>query len=207
MPPINATIWFNQASKQMKDSPGKATVLLAVGVVFAVMLFRLMTGQAPAAAKGSMVGPGSGIGGQSVIFTPGSSHKKGALTLSLQQWARQPIVAVSRDLFVIPYDYYPRDGTEASEPETGTGFWDQMAKSLSARADHVQQRQVLVDNVRIAASALKLDSTLLGAVPEAVINGQMAREGSVVDDFRVLKIEPRRIIVEREGVILAVRMR
>jgi hypothetical protein len=34
----------------------------------------------------------------------------------------------------------------------------------------------------------------------------MVREGSVVDGFRVLKIEARQLIVEREGVKLAITM-
>ena len=86
------------------------------------------------------------------------------------------------------------------------GYWNLVGKSMSSRADQQEQRQVLIDNVRLAAESLKLESTILGAAPAAMVNGQLVREGSVVDGFRVLKIEPRQLIVEREGVKLAVMM-
>jgi hypothetical protein len=77
---------------------------------------------------------------------------------------------------------------------------------MSSRADQQEQRQILIDNIRIAAEALKLDSTIMGATPGAMVNGEMVREGSTVAGFRVLKIEARQLIVEREGVKLAIMM-
>ena len=58
------------------------------------------------------------------------------------------------------------------------------------------------------ARQIRLQSTLMGANPTALVDGQTVREGDVVASgsgvtrtaFRVLKIEPRRIILEREGV-------
>jgi hypothetical protein len=55
----------------------------------------------------------------------------------------------------------------------------------------------------------------MGAVPKAVVNGEMVGEGSVAASgagdtrvsFRVLKIEARRIIVEREGIKLEIQMK
>ena len=40
-----------------------------------------------------------------------------------------------------------------------------------------------------------------------MINGKLIAEGDVVASFRVLKIEPRRIIVEREGIRLEILMK
>ncbi len=40
--------------------------------------------------------------------------------------------------------------------------------------------------------------------PKAVVNDKTVGEGSVVEGFRILKIEANRIIVEREGVKLEV---
>jgi len=54
---------------------------------------------------------------------------------------------------------------------------------------------------------LKLQSTVMGPQPSAMVNGEMVREGSVVAGFRVLKIEARRMIVEREGIKLAILMK
>jgi hypothetical protein len=47
----------------------------------------------------------------------------------------------------------------------------------------------------------------MGASPKAVIDGGLVGEGDVVASFRVLRIEPRRIIVEREGIKLEIQMK
>ena len=56
----------------------------------------------------------------------------------------------------------------------------------------------------------------MGPTPKAVINGDLVGEGDVVTSgtvgdtrvvFRVLKIEPRRILVEREGITLSIQMK
>ena len=39
-----------------------------------------------------------------------------------------------------------------------------------------------------------------------MINGDVVREGNMVEGFRILKIEPRRLIVESEGIELAIIM-
>jgi hypothetical protein len=62
---------------------------------------------------------------------------------------------------------------------------------------------------KVQARQIRLQSTLMGgANPAALVNGQMVREGDVVaagsggsrTAYRVLKIEARRIILEREGI-------
>ena len=88
---------------------------------------------------------------QTVIVAPGPSYKRVEGTTSLRQWARQPIVPLTRDLFAIPYENYPRDGSPpVAEQDTGkgSGFWDPIATLLSERAEHIHQRQILLDNVR-----------------------------------------------------------
>jgi len=62
---------------------------------------------------------------------------------------------------------------------------------------------------------MRLQSTVMGATPKAVIDERVVSEGDVVacgsgenrTTFRVLKIEPRRIIVEREGIKLEIQMK
>jgi hypothetical protein len=61
----------------------------------------------------------------------------------------------------------------------------------------------------VQARQIRLQSTLMGGPhPAALMNGQMVREGDVVatgsgasrTTYRVLKIEARRVILEREGI-------
>jgi hypothetical protein len=80
-------------------------------------------------------------------------------------------------------------------------------KSMTFRADVRKERQILVENLQQQASQLRLQSTMMGAKPKAVIDGEMVEEGEFVASFRVLKIEARRIIVEREGIKLEIQMK
>jgi len=48
---------------------------------------------------------------------------------------------------------------------------------------------------------------MMGPQPKALVNGEFVGEGSVVASFRVLKIEARRMIVEREGIRLEIVMK
>jgi hypothetical protein len=131
-----------------------------------------------------------------------------ATVQALLEWQRRPIAPLSRNLFVINYDFFPQDGSAPAAPvhvQQGDGFWDHIAKSMTARADQKREREVLVENLRGQALQLKLQSTVLGASPRALVNGQLVRVGDVVASFRVTKIEARRIVVEREGIKLEVR--
>jgi hypothetical protein len=128
------------------------------------------------------------------------------LDSALLAWARAPILPVHRNLFAVPLDYYPQTGSQEGDLSAGSGFWDRLGKSVSAHADQQEQRQILVDNIRIMAESLKLESTMMGSQPTAMVNGQMVREGDVIAGFRVLNIESRELIVEREGIRLAIVM-
>jgi hypothetical protein len=139
---------------------------------------------------------------------PVQHHSAEPAGMSLQQWARQQDRRpLGRNPFAVPLDFYPTDASSgADETSTANGYWDLLRKSMSSRADQQEQRQILIDNVRIAAESLKLDSTIMSARPGAMVNGEVVHEGSIVAGFRVLKIESRELIMEREGIKLAVMM-
>ena len=129
---------------------------------------------------------------------------------SLQEWLNTPILPVSRNLFVVKYEYFPM--LESNRPlnsrtEINENFWDQLAKSMSARADQMEKRQHLIENLQREASQLQFQSTVMGPNPKALINGKLLGEGDVVAAFRVVRIEARRVIVEREGIRLEILMK
>src|SRR5205814_351400 len=86
-------------------------------------------------------------------------------------------------------------------------FWGRLEKSLMLQADQRDKRENLLANYRAEAGNLRLDSIMMGPSPKAMIDGKLLAEGDVVASFRVLKIEPRRIIVEREGIRLEILMK
>ena len=99
-------------------------------------------------------------------------------------------------------------------PPTATDFGINWQKSMTARADQKRERQILIENLQLQAAQLKLQTTLMGTQaegpasrPRAMINGGLVGEGDVVASFRVLRIEARRIVVEREGIKLEILMK
>ncbi|HOW72253.1 MAG TPA: hypothetical protein PKY77_16760 [Phycisphaerae bacterium] len=80
-------------------------------------------------------------------------------------------------------------------------------------AKTVRSNQVAADTpdrdppVRRAAAALVLQNTVPGPRPSATINGQVVRQGDIVDDFVVERIEPARVTVRRETVRVTLELR
>jgi hypothetical protein len=199
------TSWSEKLIACFRASPGKSSTVTGLAVILVFVWCRFFFGgHTPAAASGApaQLSSDTQFGFPVLPATPHTAE-----TVSLQQWARQPVRPLTRNPFAIPLDLYPRDTTSAPDKETSeTGYWNLVAKSLSSRADQQEQRQILIDNVRIAAASLKLESTIMGAHPGAMVNGNMVREGDDVAGFRVVSIEARQVIVEREGVKLALLM-
>lgn len=197
----DASSWSEKLSQNIRRSPQKAAVLGLLAVVLTIVLARMFVGEH---------GPGGAAAATANMPIMNALNDLPALgradhTTMLLNWARQPIVPMRRNLFAIPFDYYVDE--QAHSIGSGTeGFWGMLAKSLSLQADQQTQRQALIEGIRDKARALQLQSIMFGAVPTAMINGEVVRTGNLVEGFRILKIEPRRLIVERQGIELAISM-
>jgi hypothetical protein len=208
MPSPAISTWSEKLLKPMRASPKKSAVMVGLALILFVLVLRTMVGSSgPTSASASLTkqGPGtlSAAIGQSA---EGYVHHATARDLAILEWARQPIIPMTRNVFAVPLDFYRRDGEHGGDLSVGAGFWDRLAKSLSAHADQQEQRQILIDNVRIMAGSLKLQSIVMGAQPSAMVNGEVVQQGSDIAGFRVMRIEPRTLIVERQGVRLAIEM-
>jgi hypothetical protein len=129
-----------------------------------------------------------------------------ALT-ALQKWSEPPVPPITRNLFAVRMEYFPIDGSRTAESDTEGGFWAKLEKSMRLQTDQKDKRENLTANITAQAEKLKVQSTVMGPKPRAMVNGELVGEGDVVAEFRVLKIESRRIIVEREGIRLEILMR
>jgi hypothetical protein len=199
------TSWSDKLVAGFRASPGKSSTVTGLAVILVIVWCRFFFGgHTPASASGATAQTASDSLAGSTVST---SSRAAGETDSLQQWARQPIHPLIRNPFAIPLDLYPRDtASVADNTSSQTGYWDLVGKSMSSRADQQEQRQILIDNVRIAAASLKLQSTIMGAHRGAMVSGTMVREGDNISGFRVVSIEARQVIVEREGVKLALLM-
>jgi len=206
MPGAPDTSWFAKLAQAAKADPKKASVLAVLVLVMVVMWFRLLGGSSTPSA--AMASPTASRG--DTVLMPPLSRAAGARATSviaMHEWAIKPLSPLSRNPFTINFDFFPQNGAKVPtlRAPQGDGFWDQLAKSMTARADQRKEHEVLVENLRLQAAQLKVQSTVMGPSPRALINGELLGVGDVVASFRVEKIEARRIVVEREGIKLELR--
>jgi hypothetical protein len=200
-----------------KDDPKKAGILTVLVLVMLIMWAKIaLTGKpTPATAAGAVSAPAAiQVGGHTV------TDNRAAFSFSehaerLSEWTREPVKPLTRNLFAVNLTYYRRDGSNVTRETGERGFWEELAKSRAAQTDQKKARQILIENLQLQASQIKLQSTLMGNVPKAMVNGKLVGVGDVVavetaearTTFRVLKIEARGMIVEHEGIKLAISMK
>lgn len=199
--------FVQKLSASVKADPKKASVLAILVAVLLGMWGKLILRGGNGPDKASAALAASVEDPKNVALA--ESENRDYARRKLETWLAEKPRPIERNLFAVKLDYFPQDASRISQvlqAPTGNGFWDDMAKSMTAKADVKRERQILVENLQLRAAQLRLQSTMMGAQPKALINGELAREGDVVASFRVLKIEPRRVIVEREGVKLEILM-
>jgi hypothetical protein len=197
----------------LKSDPKKTAVLTVLVVMLGMMWARMVMKKSDTPASASARD----------AFAVTDNHTLAAAddaAPGADRWRRNEIPPLTRNLFTVKLDNFPLDGAapQAATVQASDGFWDQLAKSMATRADQKKERAALLENLAHQAGQLRLQSIMMGAKPRAVINDELVGEGSEVKSvvasgtdqaqitFRVLKIEPRRIIIEREGVKLEIQM-
>ena len=184
--------------RQVKAEPKKAAALAILVAVLVAMWLKIFVFSEPRTAT---AGPSAGEnlkGPRSYT----SNLQLSPASRSLLEWTKKPITGTKRNLFAIKLDYFPVDGARPMfSGDDADGFWDQLAKSLAAKADQEKARGILRDNVRSKASRLDLQSTgMFNGIPKAMVNGVIVQEGDTIEGFRIMQIETKRIVVELEGI-------
>jgi hypothetical protein len=197
----------------VRNDPQKAgilTVLVAILVVLQIRLQMIEGEGGPARAAANVAAPLADNPPPFGAVNPDvhAAARPHDSATALRAWMDAPGTPLTRNLFEVDLERFPHDGSRVQTANKAVvGFWDELAKSMTFRADVKKERQILVENLARQASQLRLQSTIMGAAPKAVIDGGLVGEGDVVASFRVLRIEPRRIIVEREGIKLEIQMK
>jgi hypothetical protein len=201
--------------ESVRQEPKKAATLGALTLLLMILALRWMLGsESPAAALASL--PASKAAGEVLQKSLATdAHEAPLLT---RQWLIGPVAALDRNLFALKTEYFPRSASYKASPKNKViahNFWDTIQKSRDEAADERIRRATLVDNLQREAARLHLQSTVMGPAPQAIIGGSLVNEGDVVASsgdansisFRVLKIEARRVVIEREGIRLELRMK
>jgi hypothetical protein len=210
MPAAKRKTSQNNLMDLIKKDPKKAAVLGVLGLMLGGMWLRMaMTGRTqPQRAAASVANPAASSK-KNQPASPFAKTTSANTADALQEWLGKPITPMSRNLFAIRMDRFPlaAGATGTDSATTQQTFWEALAKSVNTRADAMEKRQNLIQNLTDQASQLELQSIVMGAKPKALVDGELVGEGDVVASFRVLKMESRRIIVEREGIRLEILMK
>jgi|SRR6266436_1694713 len=184
--------------RQVKAEPKKAAALVLLAVLLVGMWAKIFLFSDPRPLSAGS----AGVEKIKVDRPDTLRQQLSPASRSLLEWTRKPITGTKRNLFAIKLDYFPVDGSRPMfSGDDADGFWDQLAKSLAAKADQEKARGILRDNVMMRASRLDLQSTgMFNGMPKAMVNGTIVQEGDTIDGFRIVQIEAKRIVVELEGI-------
>jgi hypothetical protein len=195
---------ISDALRAARSDPAKVGVLVVLLAILGFMVFRQVT-VAPATASASSENPPA----PASDANPAAGREANKPSVSpVSEWLSQPPRPLSRNLFDVKLDLFPTDQPAvAGFIPDGPRIWDEIAKSLLDHADQQERKQEMLTALQAQASALQVTSVMMGPKPRAVIHGELVGEGDVVQQFRVLKIEPRRIVVERDGTRLEINIK
>ncbi len=99
-----------------------------------------------------------------------------------------------RDLFAMAEHRFARtENTPESAPA---------AKSVGETSDSEVKRRA----VQQAAATLRLQTTILGTPPRAMIDGQLLGPGETIKGFEIVEIEQRQVILQKDGIQVRLEM-
>ena len=164
-------------------------VLTVVLLVLAVRQIAKRTAPARAGAAVAIRNPASaGMPGLAAV---------GAAALPAEGLAEalpKRVPVVTRDLFTPNPGFYPSKETERPAP---------VVKPVD---DTVARREAEFRTVQTQARSLALQSTVVGSVPTAIINGQVLRTNEWINGFEVVEISTRSCTVEKGGLRVTLEM-
>jgi len=177
----------------------RRALLLGMCLLVAVLGGRMYFGSLPKTA------PASSFPAMEPMIEPVDRQARlSPAQAALQEWLRTPVAPLSRNVISFHSDNSSIDTPAAGHGAADGGFREAGAKSVEVRADEQNKRKQILDSLVADAAELRLQSTIMGAEPTALVNGKLVREGDVVALFRVVKIEARGIIVEQKGIKLEI---
>ena len=165
-------------------------VLLAVGLILGARLVVKQvssSGSGPTATAVAVTAPVAG--GPSSPVAAGNPAPDGA--------PKAQDADITRDIFRPNPEYFPLQ----TQRETPVALLSNDEGGEAARARAKEMR------IQEEARTLQLEGTIEGAVPIAIINGQVVSAGARIAGFLVVEVSLRACTVEKEGVKLQLTMR
>ena len=185
----------------LRRDPKKASILGVLALVFLIVGVREVarrTGSPSAGSAATSRAPDAGGATglpvpANALQAPGLSkggNRQGDSSTAIQK------APVDRDIFTPNVAYFPvGEKTEPGTVVSSTQVIDPTAKAEAAKQE-----------VQARAKALSLQSTVIGAVPTAIINGRVLRVGDWISDFQVVEINSCSCQLEKSGIRVVLEM-
>jgi len=179
---------------EVKRDPKKAAILGVLVLVFLIVAVRMAAKRVGSPKAGSAAA-------RPAAATPETAKSaNGATNVGQPQGADgDPVelanVPIDRDIFTPSETYFP---IKTKQPDKAPKRPRVMDPNAVARAKRLETEALARD--------LTLQTTMVGKVPTAVINGRILRIGSVINGFKVIEINTRSCQLEKDGVRVLLEM-
>lgn len=216
MPTAKSTNPLERLKTLIRQDPKKSGVLLVLALVLGGMWARALLGGKPATAQATANQAVATASSRQGNETPIARNSPDPATARVMAWLSGPAPSAPRNMFALRQEYFRRDNAPAAKEKGSTNrIWESLEKSIARGADDRKRQAILLENLQREAARLRLQTTVMGAKPSALIDGRLVHEGDVVAAgsgqtriaFRVLTIEARRVVIEHEGIRLDLTMR
>lgn len=178
---------------EMRRDPKKASILGVLGAVLLIISVREVVRRSGSPA------PARAFEATSLRKPAGEARAPGLAKGKDRQRERSLPIAkatVDRDIFTPNVAYFPVE--EKAKPASLVASAQVVDPTAKAEAAKLR--------VQAQAKALSLQSTVVGAVPTAIINGRVLRVGDWVSDFQVVQISSRSCKLEKSGIRVMLEM-
>ena len=189
--------WRTRLTLELRRDKKKTLIMMALGLVAAVMAGRLIVGR---------LGPSKASASQQVVATAqiampfSSSSAAGGSAEQAQARRRDQYIekiksGITRDLFHYAPEAFPltdREKVEVGAPKGTT------PAPVDDKAIQEKVNDLLQARARSLAGGLKLQSTIIGSTPMAIINGRLLRVGQKIAQFTVTSVTNRKCVLETE---------
>ena len=174
--------WYQRIKRRLGADRKQAAIVLGLAAVLLLLWGRLLLKNVPRTALADPADQASAAAADNPDPIPGASAHRRVVRVELPDH-------VTRDLFALDWSRFPRAdagaGSVRTGPKSGDGPADEGAGTVA---------------VMQAAQALKLQSTVLGESPRALINGRFVAPGQMIEDFVLKEVGPREVVLEKEGI-------
>lgn len=208
--------WTSRLKAEIKRDKKKTVILAALLIVAGIAGGRmLVSSRGPRQARAAEAGA---AGPAATAETPSLLRTDQAKAGRLSDAEREAYLSgmdrrIARDLFRPRLEYFALQGGTnfetilVSVEEEPTELFGQIGRWVAQKHQAQRELQGRVTVIGAQAQALSLESTMLGASPTAIINGQVLRKGEWVSGFRVERIQSDACVVSKDGVEVELHMK